>query len=162
MPLVFHKLPQSMRLEITRRHLGPAPGWFTREKVEGKIPAYLGEHLKSATMADGRIALEIENENGRKRIMMTDHVVAATGYKVDLRRLAFLDGALRGEIDQVENTPVLNDNFEASVPGLYFLGLSAANSFGPLLRFMYGSEFATPRLAAHLRRRIEGSVKKAA
>ncbi len=48
MPLVFHKLPQSMRLEITRRHLGPAPGWFTREKVEGKIPTHLGQHLHSA------------------------------------------------------------------------------------------------------------------
>jgi len=162
MPLVFHKLPRSMRLEITRRHLGPAPGWFTREKVEGKIPAYLGEHLKRADMVDGRIALEIENEAGRSRIVLTDHVVAATGYKVDLSRLPFLDNALRGEIEQVENTPVLNDNFEASMPGLYFLGLSAANSFGPLLRFMYGSEFATPRLAAHLRRRIEGAVKKAA
>ena len=162
MPLVFHKLPQSMRLEITRRHLGPAPGWFTREKVEGKIPAYLGEQLTRADMVDGRIALEIENEQGRSRIVMTDHVIAATGYKVDLGRLPFLDGALRGEIEQVENTPILNDNFEASVPGLYFLGLSASNSFGPLLRFMYGSEFATPRLAAHLRRRIEGAVKKAA
>jgi len=162
MPLVFHKLPQSMRLEITRRHLGPAPGWFTREKVEGKIPAYLGEHLKRADMVDGRIALEIESEQGRSRIVMTDHVVAGTGYKVDLNRLPFLDGELRGEIDQVENTPILNDNFEASAPGLYFLGLSAANSFGPLLRFMYGSEFATPRLAAHLRRLIDGAVKKAA
>ena len=122
---MFHKLPQSMRLEITRRHLGPAPGWFTREKVEGKIPAYLGEQLTRADMVDGRIALEIENEQGRSRIVMTDHVIAATGYKVDLGRLPFLDGALRGEIEQVENTPILNDNFEASVPGLYFLGLSA-------------------------------------
>ena len=162
MPLVFHKLPQSMRLEVTRRHLGPAPGWFTREKVEGKIPAYLGEHLKRADMVEGRIALKIENEQGRSRIVMTDHVVAATGYKVDLNRLPFLDGELRDAVDQVENTPILSDNFEASVPGLYFLGLSAANSFGPLLRFMYGSEFAAPRLAAHLRRRIEGAVKKAA
>ncbi|MBL6937640.1 MAG: NAD(P)-binding domain-containing protein [Alphaproteobacteria bacterium] len=162
MPLLFHKLPQSTRLEITRRHLGPAPGWFTREKFEGKIPACLGEHLKRADMVDGRVALEIENDNGRSRIVMTDHVVAATGYKVDLRRLPFLDAALCGEIDHVENTPILNDNFEASVPGVYFLGLSAANSFGPLLRFMYGSEFAAPRLATHLRRRVADVVKKAA
>lgn len=162
MPLVFHKLPQSLRLEVTRRHLGPAPGWFTREKVDGKIPAYLGEHLERADMVDGRIALELKTEHGASRIMMTDHVVAATGYKVDLRRLPFLDAALRGEIDQIENTPILNDTFESSVPGLHFLGLSAANSFGPLLRFMFGSEFAAPRLAAHLRRRIEASLKKAA
>jgi hypothetical protein len=150
-----------LRLELTRRHLGPAPGWFTREKVEGKIPAYLGEHLERADLVDGRIALELSSDTGRSRIMMTDHVVAATGFKVDLRRLPFLDDALRSEIDQVENTPILSDDFEASVPGLYFLGLSAANSFGPLLRFMFGSEFAAPRLATHLRR-LTATEKKAA
>ena len=71
--------------------------------------------------------------------------VAATGYKADLARLPFLDGELRDAIEQVEGTPVLNDNFETSLPGLYFLGLSAANSFGPLLRFMVGAEFAAGR-----------------
>jgi hypothetical protein len=152
MPLVFHKLPQALRLEVTRRHLGPAPGWFTRAKIEGKVPAYLGQHLESAAMEGDRVVLELKDEDGNRQVVTTDHVVAATGYKVDLRRLPFLDGGLRGAIDQVENTPVLTDTFEASVPGLYFLGLSASNSFGPLLRFMFGSEFAAPRLAAHLRR----------
>ncbi len=97
-------------------------------------------------MVDGRVALELEDEHGRKRIMMTDHVVAATGYKVDLARLPFLDGELRNAVEQVDGTPVLKDNFESSQPGLYFLGLAAANSFGPLLRFMVGAEFAAPRL----------------
>ncbi|HEY0299720.1 MAG TPA: endo-1,4-beta-xylanase, partial [Rhizomicrobium sp.] len=46
------------------------------------------------------------------RILMTDHVVAATGYKPDLARLPFLDTDLRGAIDQVEGTPILKDNFE--------------------------------------------------
>ena len=154
LPLLFHKLPQKLRLDITRRHLGPAPGWFTREKVENKIPAHLGQHLKSATMVDGRIALDLEGDDGRAHILMTDHVVAATGYKVDLARLPFLGAELRDAVEQVDGTPVLSDNFETSQPGLYFLGLAAANSFGPLLRFMVGSEFAAPRLSAHLHRRV--------
>ncbi len=153
-PLMFHRLPQKLRLEIARRHLGPAPGWFTREKFEGRIPAYLGQHLKSARMVDGHVALELADDNGRTRIQITDHVVAATGYKADLARLPFLDAELRNSIDQIEGTPVLTDNFESSEPNLYFLGLAAANSFGPLLRFMVGSEFAAPRLSAHLHRRI--------
>ncbi|HEY4940799.1 MAG TPA: NAD(P)-binding domain-containing protein [Rhizomicrobium sp.] len=153
-PLLFHRLPQKLRLEITRRHLGPAPGWFTREKVDGQIAAHLGQHLKSACMVDGRIALELRDEDGRERIVMTDHVVAATGYKVDLAHLPFLDGALREAVEQIDGTPVLSDNFESSVSGLYFLGLAAANSFGPLLRFMVGAEFAAPRLSAHLHRRV--------
>ncbi|MBS0472848.1 MAG: NAD(P)-binding domain-containing protein [Proteobacteria bacterium] len=163
-PLLFHRLPQKLRLDITRRHLGPAPGWFTREKVEGRIPTLLGQHLETARMVDGRAALSVRDETGRGRVLMADHVVAATGYKPDLKRLPFFDGALRESIAQVEGTPVLSDQFESSERGLYFLGLSAANSFGPLLRFMVGAEFAAPRLAGHLHRRIAAAhgLKKAA
>ena len=50
----------------------------------------------------------------------------------------------------VEHTPVLSSNFESSVPGLYFVGASAANTFGPLLRFAYGAGFTARRLSRHL------------
>ncbi|MEI9886228.1 MAG: NAD(P)-binding domain-containing protein [Rhizomicrobium sp.] len=161
-PLLFHRLPQKLRLEITRRHLGPAPGWFTRAKVEGHIPALLGRHLRSARMAGGRVALDVVDDAGGACLLTADHVVAATGYRPDLARLPFLGAPLRDAIDQVEGTPILKDNFECSVPGLYFLGLLAANSFGPLLRFMYGAEFAAPRLAGHLHRRIAAAFGRKA
>jgi len=32
------------------------------------------------------------------------------------------------------------------VPGIYFAGLAAANSFGPVMRFAYGAGFAARRL----------------
>ena len=47
-------------------------------------------------------------------------------------------------------TPELSRRFESSVPGLYFLGLTAAVSFGPLMRFMYGDEFAARRITQDL------------
>jgi len=161
-PLLFHRLPAKLRLDVTRRHLGPAPGWFTRDKVEGKIPTTLGVTLQDARLADGRVALDLVDSQGVKNTIVADHVVAATGYKPDLARLPFLDAELRGAVEQVDGTPVLSDTFETSVPDLYFVGLAAANSFGPLLRFMFGAEFAAPRLAAHLRRRIAASVSKKA
>ena len=161
-PLLFHRLPKKLRLEVTRRHLGPAPGWFTREKVDGKIPAMLGMTLTSARLDGGRVALDIADGQGRVSTIPADHIVAATGYKADLARLPFLDADLREGVETIEGTPVLSDNFEASVPDLYFLGLAAANSFGPLLRFMFGAEFAAPRLAAHLRRRVAAAVSKKA
>jgi thioredoxin reductase len=157
-PLLFHRLPQKLRLEATRRHLGPAAGWFTRDKFIGKIPAQTDHQLKGAHAVDGRVALELRSGDGRERIVMTDHVVAATGYRADLARLPFLDAGLREQIAQVEGTPILSDNFEASVPDLYFVGLAAANSFGPLLRFMCGAEFAAPRLCGHLHRRIAAAA----
>jgi hypothetical protein len=41
---------------------------------------------------------------------------------------------------------VLKSNFESSVPGLYFVGLAAANSFGPVMRFAFGASFAAETL----------------
>jgi thioredoxin reductase len=157
-PLLFHRLPQTLRLEATRRHLGPAAGWFTRDKFIGKIPVVTDHQLKSAHIVDGRVALELSNSEGCEKILMTDHVVAATGYRADLARLSFIDASLRDQISEVEGTPILTDNFESSVPNLYFVGLAAANSFGPLLRFMCGSEFAAPRLCGHLHRRIAAAA----
>ena len=57
---------------------------------------------------------------------------------------------LRARIDHVEHTPKLSDHFETSVPGLYAQGVLSANTFGPLMRFMVGAEYAAPRLADRL------------
>ena len=95
---------------------------------------------------------------GEQETLTCDHVIAATGYKPELHKLPYLSGKLLEAIDQVENTAILNDQFETSVPGLYFTGPAAANSFGPLMRFMVGAEFAAPRLASHLARKL-GAVK---
>ncbi len=161
-PLLFHRLPQKLRLEATRRHLGPAPGWFTRDAFTRNIKTELGEHLLSARLIDNRVALELEDEAGNRRLRLADHVVAATGYRADLAKLPFLDAGLREGVDSVEGTPILSDRFESSVPDLYFVGLAAANSFGPLLRFMVGAEFAAPRLAAHLHRRVSATATRRA
>jgi pyruvate/2-oxoglutarate dehydrogenase complex dihydrolipoamide dehydrogenase (E3) component len=149
MPLVFHKLPEALRLRATRTHLGPAPGWFMRERIEGRIPTLLSRTLDRAELKDGRVSLTTSGG-----MLTCDHVVSATGYRTEVDRLGWLSAGLRSAIDTVEKTPILSDNFETSVRGLYFMGPAAANSFGPLMRFMVGSEFAAPRLAGHLHRRL--------
>ena len=83
---------------------------------------------------------------------MADHVIAATGYRVDMRRMVMFSPELLSRISVVDNTPVLSSNFESSVPGLYFVGISAANTFGPMLRFAVGAKFAAARLSGHLAR----------
>jgi len=40
----------------------------------------------------------------------------------------------------------------SSVSGLHFIGATAARSFGPLLYFVAGTEFASQEVAAHIRR----------
>jgi hypothetical protein len=149
-PLLFRLFPEAFRFEVVRKHLGPAPGWFVRDEVVGKVPLNLGMHLNGAEVRNDRISLHLSDESGNRRTVDADHVIAGTGYRVDLRRLAFIDSRIRAEIETVEHTPILSSNFECSVPGLYFVGVTAANTFGPLLRFAFGARFASRRISRHL------------
>ncbi len=46
--------------------------------------------------------------------------------------------------------PSVSGDFETSQPGLYVVVPAVAHSFGPLMHFMTGAEFAAPHLAKHL------------
>ena len=151
-PLAFHRLPEEFRLDAVRRALGPAPGWFIKDEVVGKVPFNLGVDITQAKVQDAKVALELTDHSGTRRTMMADHVIAATGYKVDIEKVPFLNATTRAAIQTVEQTPVLSSNFESSLPGLYFVGTAAANSFGPLMRFAFGAGFTSRRLAKHLAR----------
>jgi len=161
-PLVFHAMPQSLRLKAVKSHLGPAPCWFTKEAVVGRLPMRLGASLLHARAETGGVELAIRQQDQSEARIRYDHVIAATGYKVALSRLHFLDSALRSQIRNVADTPILDRQFESSVPGLHFVGLAAANSFGPVQRFAYGAGFAARRVSRYLasrgRRRRIGSA----
>jgi thioredoxin reductase len=152
-PYLFRYLPASTRLGIVRRHLGPASPWYRRPVIQ-QVAVFAGHEVESATIRDDRVHLNLRNGTDKTIPVSTDHVFAATGYRVDLKRLAFMETNLRGRIRTAGSMPVLSAHFESSVPGLYFMGLAAAGSFGPLLRFVYGAEFAASRIAAH----IDGST----
>jgi thioredoxin reductase len=151
-PLVFHAMPQWFRLEVVRRHLGPAAGWFVKDMVIGHVAFHLGFNVAEANVQNGRVQLRLASSDGAQQTLVTDHVIAGTGYQVDLRRLAFLNAKLLAEVRSVDNAPVLSRNFESSVPGLYFVGTTSANSFGPMARFAYGARFTAKRLSQCLAR----------
>lgn len=151
-PHVFHHLPERTRLEAIRHALGPKPAWFVRQQVVGKVPFHLGVDIRRASIVNGEVHLQLLSMNGTRSTAVAEHVISATGYKVDLRRLSFLDCALLSEIRTVELSPALSSNFESSVSGLYFAGTAAANSFGPLLRFALGARFTAERLSHHLKK----------
>lgn len=150
-PTLFRYLPKNLRLEIVRRHLGPSAPWFTKDRVDGKVPVQLGCTPERAEIRDGKVHLFIRTVDGGQREIVTEHVITATGYKVDLSRLTFLSEDIRTKIKALERTPVLKSNYESSIPGLYFVGIAAANSFGPLMRFAFGADFAARHLTQCLR-----------
>jgi len=150
LPWLFRLLPQSFRLRAVKRHLGPAPGWFMRERVEGHIEMLTGHSLDAARMLGNRVLLRFVGRWNKAVTLECEHVIAATGYRPDVSRIAFLSEDLRSRIATVDGAPQLSASFETSVPGLYAIGPVAANSFGPLMRFMTGAEWVAPLVAKHL------------
>lgn len=151
-PNIVHYLPEAYRIHAVRTHLGPAGGWFAKDMVMGRVPVLLNHAPESATVKDGRVLLRLRKQDGGCSEILVDHVISATGYQVDIDRLPFLDESLRSRIKVTDRAPKLSSGFESSVPGLYFVGVSAANSFGPLMRFAYGGRFAAERVTAELTR----------
>jgi thioredoxin reductase len=149
-PLLFHAMPQEFRFRTVKNHLGPAPGWFVRDKVVGKFPLHLGSKIESVFIKDGKVHLKIVEKDGSNSELTVDHVISATGYQTSIARMGFLDEALRRQLNHVEDTPVLSRNFETSVPGLYMVGLASAHSFGPLMRFGFGSRFTAKHISKHV------------
>lgn len=151
-PLIFHQMPVPFRLEVVKRHLGPAGCWFMRDRVVGHVPFHLGSTIREARESAGKVLLQLERVDGYTEELSVDHVIAATGYDVLLHRLPFLGRSLHAQIRTVQDKPILSPWFACNVPGLYFVGPPAATAFGPLMRFVYGTGFTARRLSRHLAR----------
>lgn len=154
-PLLFYHFSPERRLRIVRTWLGPAGGNYICDRFYGRFPQHIGFKSWQVAAKGDRVHLRLAMLDGTQREVSGDHLICATGYKPDLRRLAFLNDSLRAQIRSLEHTPILSTDFESSIPGLYFIGVTAANCFGPMLRFAFGAGFAAPRLSRHLVRAIK-------
>lgn len=153
LPSGIHYLPEATRVRLVRQELGPAGSWWLKKRMSGRFPVLTGCEIQDATADKSGARLRYsQQEAGNEEVheLYTDHVIAGTGYHADVDRLSFVDGGLRAQIKQVDGAPALSRHFESSVPGLYFTGLAAANSFGPLLRFVLGADYTVRSIAGHL------------
>ncbi|MFF9274974.1 FAD-dependent oxidoreductase [Streptomyces griseosporeus] len=149
-PHPYRYLPADLRHYLVRRVLGPLGAWWLRPRFEGKVEVSEVERIVRAEADGDRAALTVRTHAGGVRELTADHVIAATGYRVDIAAMDFLGHELRTELAVSRGTPRLGAGYVSSVPGLYFTGLPAAASYGPVMRFVCGTEFASPRLAGHL------------
>jgi len=156
-PGLFRHLPESTRVHRARTALGPAGASWLRGRVEGEFPVLRGHAVDSAAAGPGGVTLRLIARSGELAEVSADHVIAATGYRPDLRRLAFLDESLRRRLDTVAGTPVVDRGYESSAPGLYVVGPAVAPTFGPVMRFVYGADYA----AAAVARRVSAATRPA-
>jgi lysine/ornithine N-monooxygenase len=149
-PDLFHSSPRRVRLEKVRTALGPAGAWWLKDRVVGRLPILLGHRIHSAEARRGRVSLRVTDQRERNREIVTDHVIAATGYRFNFHNLPFFREELKHQLRHEDGSPRLSLNFESSIRGLYFTGLGSANSFGPAMRFVAGACHPAQRITRHL------------
>ncbi len=149
-PGLVRRLPRRSRLFLVRTVLGPSGAWWLRDRVIGHVAVTFGCRIQDARLENGQVLLRLEDREARSAEISVDHVVAATGYQVNLDAISFLSPDLLQRLTRVAGFPCLTTSFESSVPGLFFSGLAGAATFGPVLRFVCGTHFAARRITAAL------------
>jgi hypothetical protein len=150
-PAAFRRLPEDMRVLKARTVLGPAGGWWLKERVDGVLDVLTSHQVRAAEPTGTGVRLTLDGPG--HSTFDADHVIAGTGFRVDLARLPYLPAELRARITTLNRYPVLSRAGESSVPGLYFAGAPAAVSLGPSVRFIAGTHNSARQLARSAARR---------
>jgi len=146
-PWTFHILPESTRRRVMSTVLGPLGQAMMRDRVIGKVRLFLGHSLAASRVRLDKAELDIAGADGQRRTVAVDHVLACTGYVIDLRKLPMLDPALLKQMKLSDGEPVLSLDYETSVPGLYLIGAASMGSFGHASRFVAGVPYPARKLA---------------
>jgi cation diffusion facilitator CzcD-associated flavoprotein CzcO len=144
-PDLFRHFPRRAQDRMARRAIRPAGAAWLPARLTG-VAISLGTSVVAAD-ADGD-AVRVTTSDGRERTV--DHVLFGTGYAVDVRRYPFLSPSLASRIVCANGYPVLRRGLESSVTGLHFAGAPAAWSFGPLMRFVSGTWYASRQIAGRI------------
>jgi FAD-dependent urate hydroxylase len=140
-PNLFRRLPRSLQDPISYRAIRPAgTGW--QKPYLAQVPMTLDCRVIASELMGDKVHLKLSNGTDR----LVDHVIVATGYRVDTGRYSFFSPTIQQSLKTVRGYPVLGRGLESSVPGLHFVGKPAAWSFGPLLNFVSGAHFAGAEL----------------
>jgi cation diffusion facilitator CzcD-associated flavoprotein CzcO len=136
LPGLAHRLPATARSWFNRRTLKPGAMAWLRPRCE-KVRINANRQIVRASATATHVALELDAGEAH-----FDHVVLATGYRIDVAKLGILESNVLQRLSRADGSPILGAGLESSVPGLHFVGATAVASFGPLMRFIAGSGFA--------------------
>jgi hypothetical protein len=143
-----------VRVIKARSVLGPLGAWWLKDRVEGVVEILGKTHVRAAEPSGSGVKLLLDGPT--RSSLEVDHVIAGTGFRMDIARLAYLPDELRARIATLSGYPVLTRAGESTVPGLYFAGAPAAFALGPSMRFIAGTHNLAPQLTGSVARRPTG------
>jgi thioredoxin reductase len=156
LPDLFRPLPYAARVSAMRRCLRPLGAAWLRPRLTG-VSCKLGREVHDVAIEGGALRLRVSDGS----TLHADHILLATGYRVDVARYTFLAPDLLSSVQRVTGFPVLHAGLESSVPGLHFVGAPASLSFGPVMRFVVGTWYAGSATADRILRRRSLGLRRA-
>lgn len=150
-PNLFRCLPRRAKSWSDRRAIRPM---FSYRHVTAThaVPFHPCRSVTHARAEEDR--LHVHLNDGTERIV--DRVTLVIGYRVNVALYSFLSPRILERLDVVGGYPPLDSGFESSLAGLHFLGATAARTFGPLVRFVAGTQFASQALTRRILRTKKG------
>lgn len=133
-PGLFRRLPDRVHEPLIYHFARPRGAAWLKPRLS-RVPITIGRSISSASPHGDELVLRLDDGSTRE----VEHLLLATGYRVDLTRYTFLATELVGRVSTRNGSPVLATGLESSVPGLHFLGAPAARNFGPVMRFVCGT-----------------------
>jgi FAD-dependent urate hydroxylase len=144
LPDLFRSLPTYAQRWVALQ-VGPVGAAWLRPRLEG-VRMSPGRTIVAAAPTEGRLRLVLDDSSER----LVDQAILATGYQIDVDRNPILAATLTKSLRRVNRWPELASGLESSIPGLYFAGAAAAASFGPLMRFVAGTEYTARAITRHV------------
>src|SRR5262249_41193830 len=123
-PRLFTSFPRRVENWMAYRSIRAAGSGWLKPRVD-PVTVRTGHEVAAAEARGDAVRLRLKDGNERE----VDHALLATGYRVNISLYNFLQPELLQSVRTANGYPVLNGGFEASVPGLYFVGAPAAYSF---------------------------------
>jgi thioredoxin reductase len=137
----FRHLPAEEQEAVTKRFWAEGrlrlEPWLTPRLDKPSVHRWPHASITACRELPDRI--EVDLSNGTH--LAVDHIVLATGYKPDMRKVPYLAGVVDG-MELTDGFPVLDEHFQSSVPGLFVTGFPATRDFGPFFGFVRGCPVA--------------------
>jgi len=92
---------------------------------------------------------KVHMDNGKR--LEVDHIILATGYKVDINKIPFLSsGNILPKLNINEGFPELDGYLQTSLPGLYMTSMIATKSFGRFFAYIASCRTSSQIVGNHI------------
>lgn len=146
LPYLLHSTVKPWKNYVLGKMHGPAGSEWLMPRILGKVQVKEHANVVKAEAINDDTAVRLTLSTGE--VLEVEHVILGTGFRPEVKSLPMLSQDIKDALRTYRGSPVLSSWFESSVPGMYFIGFSAARGFGPLYRFVIGSAAAARRTAA--------------